>query len=537
MLVHRRGTRRPLWAAFALSLAGALVGLLLGAPQAHAAGADIGHRDFSFAGAGDEPTADKPQSKLWFNDGLWWADMFDSASNTWHIFRLNRATQTWVNTGTRIDDRPSSRGDALWDGTHLYVATNVVAVSSAGNIAGEPSRLYRFSYRSATHSYTLDAGFPATINDSSSESLALDKDSKGILWATWTQDQNVYVNSTNGTDTAWGKPFVLGVTGSSGLSADDISSIASYGGSKVGLLWSNQATSTLYYALHRDTDPRATWSGHGVLSAPNIADDHLSLKQLQGDSTGHLYAAVKTSLDLTGSQTASQMLLLSLDVNTGSWQSTEFGTVADCHTRPQIFIDSTHQVLHMFASAPSSGPCLGSGTLGSIYEKTTPLSKLSFPPGRGTPVISDGASPEMDDITGTKQNITASTGLIVMASNSATQQYWHADVPLSGADAPLIASGATAGVKAPATLGISFKAAPIGVRSPLGIRFAGASTARVTRWSWTFGDRRASTGQNPTHTYARPGTYTVTVTGTAATGKRASSSRKIKVIRAARAAR
>ncbi|HEX2810170.1 MAG TPA: PKD domain-containing protein, partial [Kineosporiaceae bacterium] len=443
-----------------------------------------------------------------------------------HIFRLNRTTQTWTDTGTRIDDRPSSRGDSLWDGKHLYVATNVLAVSSAGNIAGQPARLYRYSYKSAGHTYTLDAGFPVTIGDSSSESLTLDKDSKGVLWATWTQAQNVYVNSTNGTDTSWGTPFALDVPGASGLSADDISAVAAYGRSKIGLMWSNQTTSTFYFATHRDGDARTTWSARAALSDANIADDHLDLKPLQGDAAGHLYAAVKTSLDLTGSPTAPQALLLSLNVNTGAWQSTQFGTVADCHTRPMIAIDATNKLLHMYATAPSSGDCPHTGTAGTVYEKTTPLAKLAFPAGRGTPVIRDAASAEMDDNTGTKQNVTPSTGLVVLASNSVTQQYWHADLPLRG----------TAPAVKVVKLAVGFKASPVSKKSPLVIRFAGTSTGGVTRWSWKFGDARTATGQKPTHAYKKPGTYTVTVTGTTAKGKRAATTRKIQVTRPPRAA-
>jgi microbial collagenase len=50
-----------------------------------------------------------------------------------------------------------------------------------------------------------------------------------------------------------------------------------------------------------------------------------------------------------------------------------------------------------------------------------------------------------------------------------------------------------------------------------------ASSARITSWSWTFGDGSpASTQQNPTHTYAAAGTYTVDLTVTDSNGKTAS---------------
>jgi PKD repeat protein len=512
MASHRLGTRRPLWATLAAGLTAGLVALMLHAPFAQAAPGDYGYPGLSYSGAGTAPTADKPQSKLWFNDGFWWADMFLPATppavGTWHIFKLNRATESWTDTDVQIDDRPSTRGDTLWDGTHLYVASNVLAASSAANVPGQSARLYRYSYASGT--YTLDQGFPVNINNTSSESLTLDKDSRGVLWATWTQQQSVYVNSTNGTDSSWGAPIALSSVGSkfagaSGLSSDDISSVAAYGKNKIALMWSNQSTSTFYFVIHRDADPVGSWIVGANLSSPAIADDHINLKQLEGDDAGHLYAAVKTSLDSTGSQTAAQNMLLGLNVSTGAWQTAVFGTVADCHTRPMIVIDTTNKVLHMFATGPSSGTgCPGSGTPGTIYEKTTPLSTLAFPSGRGTPVIRDAAFAGMNNVTGTKQNVTAASRMVVLASNDDTSHYWHADISLGG-------SGGTAPVA-------GFNASATSGTAPLAVAFSDASTGGVTGWSWSFGDGTSSTAQNPSHTYTTAGSYTATLTVTAPGG-------------------
>ena len=462
------------------------------------------------------PTADKPQSKLWFNDGLWWADMFDTVSQTWHIWRLDRAAHTWVDTGVKTDSRAASRGDTLWDGTHLYVAHNVLASSSTANVSGQPAKLNRYSYNAAAKTYSLDSGFPVNINNYSSESLTLDKDTKGVLWATWTQAQKVYVNATNGTDTAWGTPFALSssssvtgaISGAANLSADDLSSLAAYGRSKIGVMWSNQNTSTFYFAVHRDSDPVKTWSMKAAIKDPGVADDHINLKQLEGDDQGHVYAAVKTSKDSTGVSTVAQTMLLGLNLKTGTWDSAIFGTVADCHTRPMIVIDNPNKVLHMFATAPSTtSSCPGSGTPGTIYEKTTPLTALSFPTGRGTPVIRDSASANMNNVTGTKQNVSAASGMVVLASNDATSRYWHADVALTGATGP------TASFTTSTTSGVG----------PLPVTFTDTSTGGVTGWSWNFGDGTTSTSPNPAHTYGSAGTYTATLTVTAPSGSATSS--------------
>jgi hypothetical protein len=92
------------------------------ARPANAAG-DVGYQDGSYSGSA--PTAREPQSKLWFNDGSWWASMYSSAAGAVDIHRLNWATQTWVDTGVRIDERSKSAADTLWDGSKLYVVTAI----------------------------------------------------------------------------------------------------------------------------------------------------------------------------------------------------------------------------------------------------------------------------------------------------------------------------------------------------------------------------------------------------------------------------
>lgn len=107
-----------------------------------------GTQSISYSGVANPPTSDKPQSKLWWNDGSWWADMWTTGSG-WHIYRLDRGTHTW-DTGTLNDARGNTLADALWDGTHLYIASHVVGVSTnskpVDSVAGQPAYLYRYSY-------------------------------------------------------------------------------------------------------------------------------------------------------------------------------------------------------------------------------------------------------------------------------------------------------------------------------------------------------------------------------------------------------
>jgi subtilisin family serine protease len=63
-----------------------------------------------------------------------------------------------------------------------------------------------------------------------------------------------------------------------------------------------------------------------------------------------------------------------------------------------------------------------------------------------------------------------------------------------------------------------FAATPTGGLVPVTVTFADQTTGRPTSWVWNFGDGGTATAQNPSHTYAAPGAYTVTLTARNALG-------------------
>jgi len=65
----------------------------------------------------------------------------------------------------------------------------------------------------------------------------------------------------------------------------------------------------------------------------------------------------------------------------------------------------------------------------------------------------------------------------------------------------------------------AFTATPTTGTAPLTVRFTDQSTNDPTSWTWDFGDGNSSwSEQNPVHTYAAAGTYTVTLTATNSAG-------------------
>jgi PKD repeat protein len=73
------------------------------------------------------------------------------------------------------------------------------------------------------------------------------------------------------------------------------------------------------------------------------------------------------------------------------------------------------------------------------------------------------------------------------------------------------------------------QAPSVGVPIQFTDRSYATDNLQITAWHWDFGDGNISTQQNPTHTYAVAGTYTVSLTVTASDGNTASTSQQLEV--------
>jgi hypothetical protein len=388
-------------------------------PSPTPAPAIIGFKGASYSPI-DAPTAEKPQSKLWFNDGIWWTSMFDTGTQEFRISRLDWSTQTWSDTGVIVDPRNGAHIDALWDGTKLYVAS-VVAFST---VPSDGVQIRRFSYSAATDTYTLDAGFPVgVVSGISLETLVMAKDTTNKLWVTYAHMNAVWVAHTTTDDATWGAPYTINVANSANLTADDISTIIAFD-NKVGVMWGNQTIGIheYYFATHVDGAGDFDWQSSVALSSPGLemADDHINLKALSGDSAGRVFAAVKTSLN-GASEPLIMLLVLKPD---GTWVNHTVSRVTENQTRAQVLIDPQNRKLYIFSTAPC---CAG----GNAYYKQTNLDAISFTPGMGTTFMASAGDFCINNVTSTKQNVNSASDLVVRAGADCTRFYFHnkIDIP------------------------------------------------------------------------------------------------------------
>jgi hypothetical protein len=400
------------------------------------AAGDVGFIDQAFPANPNKsdfsPTGEKPQSKLWFNGGRWWADMLHGDGKH-YIFYLNG--QTWVKTNTELDDRLPTQADCLWDGTKLYVVSGAGGEGSGVDL---PARLYRYSYNAANPpetAYTLDLGFPVIVRSGGSETITIDKDSAGQLWITYTQGNKVWINRSTINDGVWGTPFnppnASGETASATVASDDISSLVAYDG-KIGVIWSKQTPAnndddTFYFAYHNDADPDTTWQTGIAYRRPDISDDHINLKSVQTDGDGNVFVVVKTSVQTDG---ANDPRILVLRRNpAGSWSVAVFmyqrvNNIVTHHTRPILVIDSVHHHVYVFATIDTEGGAI-------VYKRSSDYSAgpLTFPAGVGDDFITIAGLDSLNNPTTTKQAVNGVNGMnsiVVLASGDASSERFYA---------------------------------------------------------------------------------------------------------------
>jgi Ca2+-binding RTX toxin-like protein len=391
--------------------------------------ADIGIRGPAYAaGTSGPPTTPRSESKLWFNDGFWWGVMARPSATgvDYHIVRLRLRPQRWVDTGVPVDARGSTRQDVLSTGSKLFIAAHkYVDVSNNDSTPdpGDQMRLYRFSYHTGSNTYTLDG--MTVINDQKSESLVIDRDTTGAIWATWVQEDSggsqhhVYVNRSDGnclSGVLSNCDFSSAPQSLDNVGADDISSLVRFGGNRIGVVWSNTSAGVgqMRFNSHTDGQPLGTWDGQEAIlggpTEPKLADDHINLK---ADSSGRVYAVTKTKyIGQTRPGT-----VLSRRATNGTWSSNTVSRASLDRTRPIVLLDQQHNRIRVFE---------GSTHNTAVYMKQSRLGNIGFPVlAAGTRVIQDSGS-QMVNPTSTKQTISNGTRLIVLATNPRTKRYWHA---------------------------------------------------------------------------------------------------------------
>jgi len=354
----------------------------------------------------EAPTASKPQSKLWFNDGSWWALMVQDEDSTLRIAELSRRHE-WKYTDTVVSGTAASGGDVLFLDGQLHVLTT----DDAGLL------VQRFTYEAGSRAFEPQPGFPVVVDSRRPASASQVVDGAGRTWVSYLRFGRVTVAHSDVSGTEWAEPFSP-ATPATDVGPGETADIVHFDGG-VGVLWSDQQRDSFHFAVHPDDAPDDSWSYETALQGPDIADNHINAKVWDGPGGSNIIAAVKTSLGDSSDDPEQTLTLVLRRSPQGQWSSHVTGTVRDNLTRPVVAVDPVNRTVYTVASR-----------FGAIVLKEAKLPRLDFPTGPGTVVISS-PSRELTDVTSTDQPLTPVSGLVIMVSDRAQERYWHAEMPIT----------------------------------------------------------------------------------------------------------
>lgn len=232
------------------------------------------------------PTADKPQSKLWYNDKCWWALLpRASGPSLWQ-----RTGKGWKEHREIADELKGVPGRAdVWAEEMRVTAVGVADSSLAifrlgGKKNNSPSGI------------RWEAQILSILQPPSNETFetaTITCDGKGIWWIAATSGCKVIVWSSNTDGKNWSSPLIL----AGGLDKDDICAITPIEGG-VGVIWSDQVSDAVLMRIHKIESPWEVWEKEEIIDiGNNTADDHINTS-LSPNNT--LWVATKNSVDTPG---------------------------------------------------------------------------------------------------------------------------------------------------------------------------------------------------------------------------------------------
>lgn len=275
------------------------------------------------------PTADKPQSKLWYTEGSWWALLPDSTGPTlWQ--RLETGWKEYPEVNLKLRGIPG-RAD-VWSEINRVTAVGVA--DSFLTVFRLNKKIIRSGFR--WNPEVLGRLFPQTPGMIETATIA--RDSNGKWWVAATANRKVQVWVSGNDGKKWSDPFTL----AEGMDEDDICTITPLRDG-VGVVWSDQVRDAVLMRVHRDGNPAGVWEKEEVADSGNqTADDHLNTV-LTPDGT--LWIATKNSLDKAGKA----QFMLRIRTEDGKWTNVPYRVLENRMMRPsRPIVTATDDNAHVF---------------------------------------------------------------------------------------------------------------------------------------------------------------------------------------------
>lgn len=411
-----------------------------------------------------------------------------------------------------------SAGDSAYKSAKWTSATDTwtsadLPIPSGANVVS--ARLYQpYSY----NKMGIDPAFTASFNSITVSAIATYKDIKGF--GSYSYPYGLYVYDVTGQFNTAGNTLVLTPEGTAGTTND-------YGiyGAYLVVVYNDPATTGKQIFINDEFDMVQSQAQYSVST-----DEATVYADFAGVDTTNVASAQAIAILASAGDTDKSKFFFNSNEYTGFW--------SNYLTTPQIGF-SIYDVKAALASGANEArfQSYDPGTKGDNMYAMNTILVVEKSESTSAPVavfLADDTTPDVDQtVTFTEGSSntptswawtiegTAGTDYQYVDSTSSTSQNPHVKFLVAGIyDVTLIATNAGGSDDEVKTDYITVTAAsgePVAAFTAtptmLTVQFTDTSSGTITSWIWDFGDGSGtSADQNPSHTYATSGTYTVTLT-------------------------
>jgi hypothetical protein len=349
-------------------------------------------------------TQDKPQCKLWFAYGRWWAwlpqldgsAIYERGSRGWlrlqHLDRFLKGLPGQADV-LLVGDRVRA---ALVGRDRLAVAELVYDPGADSYRSGELRT--EFSFEDAT----------VGSRDTSLESATLCEDRLGNWWVAYDRNRKIFVNRIPSPGKSWSKPFLI----ADGIHPDDICSLYSLE-DRIGVIWSDQERDVVCVREHLHVSASDDWMPESyVAKGGRTADDHLHCAV---DRQGRVFVASKNSVDREGWP----QHVLRVRGSDGGWANFEYANLTKTvsPTRPICVVGAEAGQLWLLHTAGSKG---ASGPESRIVGMLVETEKIDL--NRNDFDVLNAIHP-VNNVTGPRHPFPKEAPWIILASDAVGQVY------------------------------------------------------------------------------------------------------------------
>lgn len=359
-------------------------------------------------------TQDKPQSKLWYDHGYWWAWLpTPTGSSVWQ--RTGAGWKELKSCKESLHGLPGQADVLCHDGLVDAVLVGRQQLATARMEFDDRSQQYHISRTPILWNLQSDEQAIASKKSPGTETATIAMDGAGQLWIAWDRDHQMWVRAASDrSGIQWSDPIVVGGP----AATDDLCLLVALPG-QVALLWSDQKNDTVWFRAHRDGDPANIWqTAIAVAKQNNTADDHLNAAAADD---GTLFIASKNSVDKIGEP----QQVLRIRRPNGDWENIPYAVLQKQvqPTRPIVLIGGHPQTLYLLQTVRSPRTA---NHFSKISMFISPVSN----PQAGLESMRDLLTNDqiLNDVTSCKQTLPDDAPRIVLASDNHGNVY-EAELP------------------------------------------------------------------------------------------------------------